>query len=78
MYSRIRALREDKDLTQSNMAKVLNISQRTYSHYEAGERSIPTEILCSIADYHGTSVDYLLNRTDEKKPYKPSTKKEVY
>lgn len=75
MYSRIRALREDKDLTQQNMAKVLNISQRAYSHYETGERSIPTEILCAIADYHQTSVDFLLNRTDEKRPYKLSIKK---
>ena len=75
MYSRIRALREDKDLTQQNMAKVLNISQRAYSHYETGERSIPTEILCAIADYHQTSVDYLLNRTDEKRPYKLSIKR---
>ena len=74
MYRRIRALREDKDLTQLHIAKVLNISQRAYSHYEAGERSIPAEILCSIASYHNTSVDYLLNRTDEKKPYKPSSK----
>ena len=75
MYSRIRALREDKDLTQQNMAKFLNISQRAYSHYETGERSIPTEILCAIADYHQTSVDYLLNRTDEKRPYKYSIKR---
>lgn len=75
MYSRIRALREDKDLTQQNMAKFLNISQRAYSHYETGERSIPIEILCAIADYHQTSVDYLLNRTDEKKPYKLSNKR---
>ncbi len=69
VYSRIRDLREDKDLTQTEMAKHLNIAQRTYSHYENGERAIPLEILCKIADFHETSVDYLLNRTNEKKPY---------
>lgn len=69
VYTRIRDLREDKDLTQTEMAKYLNIAQRTYSHYENGGRSIPLEMLCKIADFHETSVDYLLNRTNEKKPY---------
>ena len=69
LYPRIRNLREDKDLTQIDLARYLNISQRTYSRYENDERAIPTEILCQIADFHNTSVDYLLNRTDIKKPY---------
>ena len=69
VYTRIRDLREDKDLTQTDIAKYLNIAQRTYSHYENGKRAIPLEILCKIADFHETSVDYLLNRTNEKKPY---------
>lgn len=69
VYSRIRNLREDKDMTQTQMAEILNIAQRTYSHYENGERAIPVEILCKIADFHETSVDYLLNRTTTKKPY---------
>ena len=65
VYLRIRDLREDKDLTQTEMAKHLKIAQRTYSHYENGERAIPLEIICKIADFHETSVDYLLNRTNE-------------
>lgn len=70
IYPRIRNLREDKDLTQSDIAKVLNISQRTYSRYENDERAIPIEILCKLADYHHTSIDYLVNRTDNKTPYR--------
>lgn len=69
LYRRIRDLREDKDLTQTDIAKYLHVSQRTYSRYENAERSIPTEILSQLADYHNTSVDYLINRTDIKKPY---------
>jgi transcriptional regulator with XRE-family HTH domain len=69
IFERIRNLREDKDMTQSEIAQILNISQRTYSRYENGERSIPIEILSGIADYHNTSVDYLIGRTNVKKPY---------
>ena len=68
-YARIRNLREDKDLTQVYMAKVLNITQKTYSRYENDERAIPIEILSKIADFHHTSVDYLIERTNIKKPY---------
>jgi len=77
MYYRIRALREDKDLTQTYMAQQLNITQRAYSRYETGERAIPLETLCQIADFHQTSVDYLLNRTDDKRPY-PAPKHKLY
>lgn len=69
LYPRIRNLREDKDLTQSDLAKYLNITQRTYSRYENDERSMPIEILSKIADFHNTSVDYLIDRTDIKINY---------
>lgn len=70
-YDRIRDLREDHDFTQEYLGKVLNVSQRTYSRYENDERAIPIEILCKLADFYGVSVDYLINRTNEKKPYPP-------
>lgn len=68
-YERIRNLREDKDLTQTEVANYLHITQRTYSRYENNERAIPIEILSRLADYHETSVDYLIGRTNIKKPY---------
>lgn len=68
-YERIRNLREDNDLTQQQMADRLFINRRTYSSYEKGVRGIPVEILGNIADIFGTSVDYLMGRTDVKKPY---------
>ncbi len=69
MYERIRNMREDKDLTQVQMAEYLNIHQTTYSDYELGNLNIPLPVLGKIADLFGTSIDYLVNRTDEKKPY---------
>ncbi len=66
MYERIRNLREGRDLTQTQVAAVLNCSQRTYSYYESGEHDIPTETLVKLADFYGVSVDYLLNRTNRK------------
>lgn len=69
MYKRIRDLREDKDLTQTQMAAYLHCSQRIYSNYERGEVDIPTAVLLRLADFHHTSVDYLLGRTDETEPY---------
>ena len=71
-YKRIRELREDHDLTQVYMAHYLNVNQRTYSRYENGERSVPLELLCRIADDCKVSVDYLLERTDIKRPYPSS------
>ncbi len=65
-YRRIRDLREDKDLTQTHMGEILSCSQRVYSNYERGDLDIPTEILIKLADFHGVSVDYILNRTDTK------------
>lgn len=63
-YPRIRDLREDKDITQTQMGKVLSCSQRVYSNYERGDIDIPTSTLCKIADFHKVSVDYLLGRTN--------------
>ncbi|MBP3442506.1 MAG: helix-turn-helix transcriptional regulator [Clostridia bacterium] len=64
MYPRIRNLREDKDLTQMQMGKILSCSQRVYSNYERGDIDIPTQTLIKIANFHNVSVDYLLERTD--------------
>ena len=63
---RIRNLREDSDLTQMELGKLLHISQRAYSHYEAGTRDIPIEVLIGLADIYKVNVDYLLHRTDVK------------
>ncbi len=68
-YGRIRDLREDKDMSQTELAAVLNCSQRIYSNYERGDVDIPTEILIKLAQFHQTSVDYLLGLTDEMTPY---------
>lgn len=74
MYPRIRDLREDKDLSQTKLAKLIGMSQTGYSKYETGENDIPTSILIKLAQLHETSVDYLLGLTDEKKPYSDSKK----
>ena len=71
MYERIRHLREDKDLTQTQIANYLDCSQRVYSNYERGEVDIPTTLLIKLADFHNTSTDYLLNRTNITKAYPP-------
>lgn len=63
MYQRIRDLREDRDLTQTQVAKMLGMSQTGYSKYEAGENDIPTDILIKLANFYGTSIDYLLDQT---------------
>ena len=65
-YPRIRNLREGHDLTQTQMGKILSCSQRVYSNYERGDIDIPTTTLIKIADFYKVSVDYLLNRTDNK------------
>ena len=69
-YTRIRDLREDKDLTQETLAKYLNVKQTAYSKYELGQRNMSPEILIKIAEFHDTSIDYLLGVADEKRPYK--------
>ena len=69
MYERIRNLREDHDLKQEDLAKVLHCTQACYSNYENGKRDIPVEVLDALADYYQVSVDYLLGRTNKKEPY---------
>ncbi len=69
MYRRIRDLREDRDLLQKDLAKLLDCTQVSYSHYELGKRDIPTDVLIKLAEFYNTSTDYLLGITDIKKPY---------
>lgn len=70
MYSRIRNLREDSDLNQTTVAKMLGMSQTGYSKYETGENDIPTAILIKLAEYYRTNVDYILGLTDNPIYYK--------
>ena len=69
LHLRLRDLREDNDMSQAQMAALLNCSQQTYSRYESHTTEIPLESLIFLAEYYGTSVDYLLGVTDVKKPY---------
>ena len=69
MYQRIRDLREDCDLNQTQIAKMLGMSQTGYSKYETGENDIPTWVLIKLSRFYNTSIDYLLGETEEKKPY---------
>ena len=64
MYQRIRDLREDRDLTQKQIAKELCCSQQVYSNYELGQRDIPTDILIKLAKFYQVSTDYILGLTD--------------
>lgn len=75
MYLRIRDLREDRDLPQKTVAADLLCDQSLYSKYERGERPLPLELADRLADYFGTSVDYLLGRTDESRPYPPAKRR---
>lgn len=71
MFSdRLKALREDHDLTQSELSKKLKISRTALSNYETGFREPNLEILISIADYFNVTLDYLLGRTNINKPFK--------
>ena len=69
MY-RIKDLREDKDLTQAQVGNAVGVSQRTYAYYDSGQRMLPPQILCALAEFYHTSVDYLLGLTDDPKPYR--------
>ncbi|MCI8390320.1 MAG: helix-turn-helix transcriptional regulator [Roseburia sp.] len=75
LLHRIRDLREDADYTQEYIAHLLHTSQRTYSRYENAERAIPLSVLCFLADFYETSVDYLIGRTDVRTPY-PASKRQ--
>lgn len=70
MYRRLRDLREDKDMSQTQLAKILCMSQTGYSKYETGENDIPTTILIKLARFHNTSIDYLLGETENPKRYR--------
>ena len=69
MLEHLRGLREDKDLSQADMAKILKIHQTTYSDYERENLNIPVEILKQLAIFHNTSIDYLLGLTNVREPY---------
>ena len=70
MRLRIRDCREDRDLTQRQMAAYLHCDQSLYSKYERGERDVPLHVMIRLADYYHTSIDYLIGRTDNPMPYK--------
>lgn len=73
---RLKSLREDKDITQIKIANLLNCKQNTYQQYESGKRQIPIESLKKLSEFYNTSIDYLLEMTDEIKPYpRKDTKK---
>ena len=74
MANRLKDMREDKDLNQAEIAKLINVHQTTYSDYERGNLNVPVEVLIKLADFYGTSVDYILGVTDETAPY-PKVKK---
>ena len=69
---RLKEIREDKNLKQKDISKMLNVSQVAYSYYEIGKRQIPIDILKKLAKIYNVSTDYLLYLTDEKKPYPKS------
>ena len=66
---RIRDLREDRDITQKDIAEYLHIRQNTYSQYENGQRQLPISVLISLAKYYNTSTDYILGLTNNPEPY---------
>lgn len=67
MFRRIRDLREDRDLNQTQVARILGMSQTGYSKYETGENDLPTSVLIKLAEFYGVSIDYILNQTDNPK-----------
>ena len=77
MNERLRALREDKDWTQQQLADMLFINRRTYSAYENGINAVSADTLARIAELFGTSVDYIMGLTDERKLYPPKKDKAV-
>ena len=69
-YKNLRAIREDRDIKQREIAKILNVSQNTYSQYETGIISLTAEVLIKLSDFYGVSIDYLLDRTNDPTPRK--------
>jgi len=70
VYPRIRSLREDRDLNQTEVARMLGMSQTGYSKYETGENDIPTSVLIKLSNFYNTSIDYILGQTENSKRYK--------
>ena len=68
-YKRLRDMREDRDMNQTEVAKIIGMSQTGYSKYETGENDIPTAVLIKLARFYNTSIDYLLGETDDAKRY---------
>lgn len=68
MFEHMRALREDRDLSQAQIAELLQVHQTTYSDYELGRVNIPVAALKTLAEFYGTSIDYLVDFTDDAKP----------
>ena len=68
-YPRLRDLREDRDLSQQDVAAYLGMKQPQYSRYERGVRDVPTDVLIRLAQFYKTSTDYLLGITNNSKPY---------
>ena len=66
---RIRALREDNDLNQTQVAAIIHVSQRTYSDYESGRIRLPVDSLMALAKYYDLSMDYISGASNEKKNY---------
>lgn len=69
---RLKNIREDKDLKQKEIAKILDVHQTTYSDYELGKLNIPVSVLIKLSHFYGTSIDYLLGQTDNPIPYEKS------
>ncbi len=68
-YGRIRDMRIDRGLTQEQVAKLLHVSQNTYSQYEVGTIRYPLDAVVTLAEFYGVSVDYLVGLTDQSAPY---------
>ncbi len=73
-FPRLRDLREDRDLSQENIAAFLGMKQPQYSRYERGTRDLPTDVLIRLAKYYNTSTDYILGLTNDSKPYRQNKK----
>ena len=69
-FKNLRAIREDRDIKQKDIAKILNVYQNTYSQYETGVISLTAEVLIKLSNYYGVSIDYLLDQTDNPKRLK--------
>lgn len=74
--SRLKEIREDRDFLQKDIAKILKIPQQNYSRYETGVITMPIEKYDKLADFYNVSIDYLVGRTDTRKPYPKSIIKE--